>query len=804
MGGNVVYLRGDKWIIRTIKRTFPRNTYIMWGGNYLFSTAAEHWNHIKQSAWEEWTKYKAYIGYSRSGLNPWVKNWCQLFYPSLLKTPGNASTSLFGTKFIEDITSPPEYPAIPSCFYAAYDIEFDGINYEWLDDYEHDTIIEAGYYNAPGRARPPKEWMRIGKGDLSTREEIFLTGDKFNPGRITYASVRSVNLRGEVSEWHDPIEIDVPDKPSADFSGAPRKGLSPLEVDFLNLTQGLVTSYLWNFGDGMNSIDKNPTHIFYGIPGDAFTIRLTAFGKTESKNKKTRYDYIKITTECDFPAIFICDSSNNRIHERSPLDFLFVFVFGSLGSQIGYFNYPFGIAMDKYFLYITDYVNCRLLKRIKYEDYYVQEVGTEGSGDTQFQYPAGIAINSDRLYICDRYNSRLIKLKKSDLSFVLKACSHGVGNDELRWPTGIAADDDHVYICDNGNHRIMKRTSLLMEYVSKIGSLGSGNDEFNDPYGIAVDDNFLYICDTYNHRLVKRLKSDLMYFDQIGSEGAGDDQFNLPKGIVTCGDFLYIADTGNNRVVKRLKEDLSFVCKLGSAGTGDDQFNDPIGLCVLKEDPLPDLVAWYLFKTAGYDVGNSRFTDQTGNEHHAANFGATVHADYTVFDGNDYCEIEDFKEISGNFKRFSMAIWVKFTLAEAGTLCSHYDDLDADIQPSWWSIIQSDGKHSHRVYGDNILVLRKDYISSNPVNDDEWHLLGFTFNDNTFEIFCDSVKDPDPNKYLDHIFSTLTDSTAKFLVGARYWQSMVADHYTGKISKMYFFNEAITQCDWIYLMRLGH
>ena len=36
--------------------------------------------------------------------------------------------------------------------------------------------------------------------------------------------------------------------------------LIPVTVQFTNTSQGLVTSWQWDFGDGVTSTEQNPTH----------------------------------------------------------------------------------------------------------------------------------------------------------------------------------------------------------------------------------------------------------------------------------------------------------------------------------------------------------------------------------------------------------------------------------------------------------------------------------------------------------------------------------------------------------------
>ena len=63
---------------------------------------------------------------------------------------------------------------------------------------------------------------------------------------------------------------------SADFSGAPRQGLAPLNVSFKDEATGAtedIKSWTWQFGDGGTSTAQNPSHT-YQMPG-IYTVSLT-------------------------------------------------------------------------------------------------------------------------------------------------------------------------------------------------------------------------------------------------------------------------------------------------------------------------------------------------------------------------------------------------------------------------------------------------------------------------------------------------------------------------------------------------
>ena len=71
--------------------------------------------------------------------------------------------------------------------------------------------------------------------------------------------------------------IEVGDEPPvAEFSGSPTSGMRPLRVDFTDLSTGVITDYYWEFGDGHDSTEQDPTHDYH-VPGD-YTVTLTVSG----------------------------------------------------------------------------------------------------------------------------------------------------------------------------------------------------------------------------------------------------------------------------------------------------------------------------------------------------------------------------------------------------------------------------------------------------------------------------------------------------------------------------------------------
>ncbi len=79
--------------------------------------------------------------------------------------------------------------------------------------------------------------------------------------------------------------------PVAAFHADVRSGFAPLTVNFTNDSQ-LGTTWLWDFGDGTTSTDKNPTHVFSTV--GTYNVKLTATNEIGS-NEKLSSAYISVT-----------------------------------------------------------------------------------------------------------------------------------------------------------------------------------------------------------------------------------------------------------------------------------------------------------------------------------------------------------------------------------------------------------------------------------------------------------------------------------------------------------------------------
>ena len=158
-----------------------------------------------------------------------------------------------------------------SSYGAFVDLVAPGVSI-WTTDYLTDssyTAPEGTSYSAPlvsglcaliWSRRPelsPSDVERILK---TSCQDIGASGvdDFFGYGRID--SFAALSLEGT-------------SLPSVDFDAPIKSGLSPLRVDFRDLSTGIPSSWSWDFGDGTSSNEQNPSHV-YAASG-TYTVTLT-------------------------------------------------------------------------------------------------------------------------------------------------------------------------------------------------------------------------------------------------------------------------------------------------------------------------------------------------------------------------------------------------------------------------------------------------------------------------------------------------------------------------------------------------
>jgi PKD repeat protein len=151
----------------------------------------------------------------------------------------------------------------------------------------------------------------------------------------TYTVTLTAGTSGGSTTMVKPAYIQVSQLfPVADFSGTPTFGGIPLMVNFTDLSTGAPTTWSWDFGDGNNSTDPDPSHA-YASPG-IYTVNLTV-SNAYGSDSLVRPEYI---LAAEFPHADF-NASATTLYTNQYVDFFDL----STGDPTEYF-WDFGDGMN--------------------------------------------------------------------------------------------------------------------------------------------------------------------------------------------------------------------------------------------------------------------------------------------------------------------------------------------------------------------------------------------------------------------------------------------------------------------------
>ncbi|WP_321504173.1 PKD domain-containing protein [uncultured Methanoregula sp.] len=139
----------------------------------------------------------------------------------------------------------------------------------------------------------PTKWLwNFGDGINSTER---------NPvHQYTAAGTYNISLKvwndlgSDMMEKTGYITVRNPAPPIANFTATPLSGVKPLKVTFNDTSANGPAGWMWNFGDGTNSTEQHPVHI-YTSAGN-FTVSLNVMSR-DGSNSTVKSDYIRVTSQ---------------------------------------------------------------------------------------------------------------------------------------------------------------------------------------------------------------------------------------------------------------------------------------------------------------------------------------------------------------------------------------------------------------------------------------------------------------------------------------------------------------------------
>jgi|GEM_PF-2015357 len=118
------------------------------------------------------------------------------------------------------------------------------------------------------------KWYRQGREEVLDSGAVFIVAEAKDEDEGDYYCIIT-NPVASVST--DTVHLSVkPPPPAANFTVSPESGIVPLEVLFTNMSEGVISEYLWSFGDGATDTATSPGHTY--TAAGLYTVSLTVTG----------------------------------------------------------------------------------------------------------------------------------------------------------------------------------------------------------------------------------------------------------------------------------------------------------------------------------------------------------------------------------------------------------------------------------------------------------------------------------------------------------------------------------------------
>lgn len=150
----------------------------------------------------------------------------------------------------------------------------------------------------------PTSWSwNFGDGGSSPRQNPSHTYTE--EGRYTVTLTVSNANGSAIKTKQEYIVVSgvTPSPPDADFTANITSGPLPLSVQFTDLSTESPTSWFWDFGDGTNSTEENPVHVYQAEGTYTVSLTVTNAGGSDTK---TEINYITVSASlcpCSEPGL---------------------------------------------------------------------------------------------------------------------------------------------------------------------------------------------------------------------------------------------------------------------------------------------------------------------------------------------------------------------------------------------------------------------------------------------------------------------------------------------------------------------
>jgi len=251
--------------------------------------------------------------------------------------------------------------------------------------------------------------------------------------------------------------------------------------------------------------------------------------------------------------------------------------FGSIGTNVGQFQYPHGISVSSTGeVAVVDTCNHRV-QLFNGDGEFQRAFGSQGVEVGYLNFPDGAAFDrQDNIVVADSDNHRMV-VYSSDGELIRK-----FGNENLKNPWGVCTTSDgNIAICSGGEKREIQVYSPEGSLVMAFSDPSTGN---RPSYVTHSEDK--YFVSYTDDQCVKAFDNQGRFLFKIGEAGFNDAHFNRPRGVAVDGHGqLLVCDGWNNRI-QVFNLEGKFLSKFGSRGQGLGQLTFPVDLSIGQDGRL--------------------------------------------------------------------------------------------------------------------------------------------------------------------------------------------------------------------------
>ncbi|WP_281085505.1 DUF2341 domain-containing protein [Methanosarcina acetivorans] len=187
----------------------------------------------------------------------------------------------------------------------------------------------------------PTAWVwDFGDNETSSEQSPVHTYSAAGNYTVTLTVTNAAGSDSEVkTDYIIVSESSMPEEPVAAFNANVTEGEVPLTVQFSDESTGSPTSWFWDFGDGANSTEQNPSHT-YPSAGN-YTVNLTVENAAGS-DFELKSDYIEVSDASGSTVTLYFDPTSSSVAENESTEISIV----ASNFPAGLSGYNLTVAID--------------------------------------------------------------------------------------------------------------------------------------------------------------------------------------------------------------------------------------------------------------------------------------------------------------------------------------------------------------------------------------------------------------------------------------------------------------------------